>query len=197
MAAPLVGVLALQGAFREHAAMLRSLGAETREIRQRRHLEGLDAIVLPGGESSTMGRLLAELDMLEDLRGRIAGGLPAYGSCAGMILLCRDVEDSAWPRLGGLHARARRNAFGSQVDSFEEDLAVAGLDSPMRAVFIRAPLIVSADADVEILARTANAPAGGGDIVAVRQGRMLATAFHPELTDDTRMHGMLLAMIRE
>lgn len=192
----LIGVLALQGAFREHAAAVSRLGAQVRELRQRKHLDGIDALILPGGESTVMGKLLTELDMMEPVRERIAGGMPVYGSCAGLILLCETIEDSAQPRIGLLHASVRRNAFGRQVDSFETDLAVTGLDAPLRAVFIRAPLITAAGPDVEVLARV-DMTAHGGEgerIVAVRQGNILATSFHPELTPDTRLHALFLGM---
>lgn len=193
----LVGVLALQGAFREHASAVSRLGADVRELRQRKHLDGIDALILPGGESTVMGKLLTELDMLEPVRRRIAAGMPVYGSCAGLILLCETIEDSTQPRIGLLHASVRRNAFGRQVDSFETDLAVKGLDAPLRAVFIRAPLITAVGPDVDVLARVDMAAHGGeGDrIVAVRQGNILATSFHPELTPDTRLHAAFLAML--
>ncbi|WP_346667284.1 pyridoxal 5'-phosphate synthase glutaminase subunit PdxT [uncultured Desulfovibrio sp.] len=193
----LIGVLALQGAFREHAAAVSRLGADVRELRQRSHLDGIDALILPGGESTVMGKLLTELGMLEPVRERIAAGMPIYGSCAGLILLCETIEASDQPRIGLLHASVRRNAFGRQADSFETDLAVAGLDAPLRAVFIRAPLITAVGPDVEVLARVDMAAHGGAGerIVAVRQGNILATSFHPELTPDTRLHAAFLAML--
>lgn len=184
-----VGVLALQGAFREHAAALRQLGAEVREVRQTRHLDGLDAVVLPGGESTTIGKLLADSGMLAPLRGRIVDGMPAYGSCAGLILLCRDIDGPPQPSLGVLDATVRRNAFGRQVDSFETDLRLAGLEGgPMRAVFIRAPVLTRVGPGVEVLAEV------DGRAVAVRQGGILATSFHPELTPDTRLHARFLSL---
>ena len=193
----LIGVLALQGAFREHAAALSRLGAAVREVRQRKHLDGIDGLVLPGGESTVMGKLLTDLHMLEPVRNRIAAGMPVYGSCAGLILLCEQIEDSTQPRIGLLQATVRRNAFGRQVDSFETDLAVKGLETPLRAVFIRAPLITAVGPDVEVLARVDMAAHGGeGDeIVAVRQDNILATSFHPELTPDTRLHALFLGML--
>lgn len=193
----LIGVLALQGAFREHAAAVSRLGAEVRELRQLRHLDGIDGLILPGGESTVMGKLLTGLGMMEPIRERIAAGMPVYGSCAGLILLCETIEDSDQPRIGLLHASVRRNAFGRQVDSFETDLLVRGLDAPLRAVFIRAPLITAAGPDVEVLARVDMAARGGEgeQIVAVRQGNILATSFHPELTPDTRFHAAFLAML--
>ena len=193
----LIGVLALQGAFREHARALTSLGADVRELRQLPHLDGIDGLVIPGGESTTIGKLLVDLGMMEPLRQRILNGMPVYGSCAGLILLCKDIEDSEQPRLGVLDATVRRNAFGRQVDSFETSLPVKGLNEPVQGVFIRAPLITRVGADVVVLARVDMAPHGGTgeEIVAVRQGRILATSFHPELTPDTRLHRYFLDMI--
>ena len=192
-----IGVLALQGAFREHAAALRRLGADVCEVRQLKDMEGLEGMVIPGGESTTIGKLLVDLGMMEPLRQRILDGMPVYGSCAGLILLCKDIEDSDQPRLGVLDATVRRNAFGRQVDSFETTLPVKGLDAPVQGVFIRAPLITRVGADVDVLARVDMAPHGGTgeEIVAVRQGRILATSFHPELTPDTRLHRYFLDMI--
>lgn len=193
----LIGVLALQGAFREHARALTSLGADVRELRQLSHLDGIDGLVIPGGESTTIGKLLVDLGMMEPLRQRILDGMPVYGSCAGLILLCKDIEDSEQPRLGVLDATVRRNAFGRQVDSFETSLPVKGLNEPVQGVFIRAPLITRVGTDVDVLARVDMAPHGGTgeEIVAVRQGRILATSFHPELTPDTRLHRYFLDMI--
>lgn len=193
----LIGVLALQGAFREHGRALASLGAEVREVRQRPHLDGIDGLVIPGGESTAIGKLLVELGMMEPLRQRLLQGLPAYGSCAGLILLCGEIEGSDQPRLGVLDATVRRNAFGRQVDSFETSLPVKGLDTPVRGVFIRAPLITRVGSGVDVLARVdmARHTGTGEDIVAVRQGRILATSFHPELTPDTRLHRYFLDMI--
>lgn len=193
----LIGVLALQGAFREHARALTSLGAEVRELRQLPHIEGIDGLVIPGGESTTIGKLLTDLGMMEPLRRRILDGMPVYGSCAGLILLCKEIEDSDQPRLGVLDATVRRNAFGRQVDSFETSLPVKGLNEPVQGVFIRAPLITRVGAGVDVLARVDMAPHGGTgeEIVAVRQDRILATSFHPELTPDTRLHRYFLDMI--
>ena len=193
-----IGVLALQGAFREHAAALRRLGADVCEVRQLKDMEGLEGMVIPGGESTTIGKLLVEWDMLEPLRRRILDGMPVYGSCAGLILLCKEIEGSDQPRLGVLDATVRRNAFGRQVDSFETDLHIDGLaGEPLRAVFIRAPLITAVGPDVDVLARV-DMTAHGGEgerIVAVRQGNILATSFHPELTPDTRLHAAFLRML--
>ena len=188
---PLVGVLALQGAFREHVAALKKLGAATREVRQLKDMDGVGAMVIPGGESTTMGKLLVDLGIMEPLRERIEGGMPVYGSCAGLILLCRHIEGSEQPRLGVLDATVRRNAFGRQVDSFEADLAIPELGpEPMPAVFIRAPVILSTGPGVEVLARVEMD--GAERAVAVREGRILATSFHPELTPDTRFHPYFL-----
>jgi 5'-phosphate synthase pdxT subunit len=187
-----VGVLALQGDVREHLAALRSAGVEAVEVRRPDELDGLDGIVVPGGESTTIGRLLTIFGLLEPLRARIAEGLPAYGSCAGMILLANEVRDGkpGQPTLGGLDVVVRRNAFGRQVDSFETDLDVAGVDGgPVHAVFIRAPWVEEAGPGVEVLAEAAGHP------VAVRQGHLLATAFHPELTGDARVHELFVGML--
>ena len=183
-----VGVLALQGAFREHVAAVTRLGATAREVRQLKDIDGIDALIIPGGESTTMGKLLNEWNMLEPLRQRILDGMPVYGSCAGLILLCRDIENSDQPRLGVLDATVRRNAFGRQVDSFETDLNIPEIGAdPIPAVFIRAPVITGVGAGVTVLAEVK------GQAVAVRQNNILATSFHPELTPDTRMHSYFLS----
>ena len=188
MAARCVGVLALQGAFREHVAAVTRLGATAREVRQLKDIDGIDALIIPGGESTTMGKLLNEWNMLEPLRQRILDGMPVYGSCAGLILLCREIEDSDQPRLGVLDATVRRNAFGRQVDSFETDLSIPEIGAdPIPAVFIRAPVITGVGAGVTVLAEVK------GQAVAVRQNNILATSFHPELTPDTRMHSYFLS----
>ena len=183
-----VGVLALQGAFREHVAAVTRLGATAREVRQLKDIDGIDALIIPGGESTTMGKLLNEWNMLEPLRQRILDGMPVYGSCAGLILLCREIENSEQPRLGVLDATVRRNAFGRQVDSFETDLNIPEIGAdPIPAVFIRAPVITGVGAGVTVLAEVK------GQAVAVRQNNILATSFHPELTPDTRMHSYFLS----
>jgi pyridoxal 5'-phosphate synthase pdxT subunit len=176
-----IGVLALQGNFREHAAMLRSLGAETVEVRKPEELEGLDGLVIPGGESTTFMRLM-RLYGLDDAIRRFPGAV--FGTCAGMIVL-----DAG--HLGLVDLTVRRNAFGRQVASFEGDLAVEGEDSPMRAVFIRAPWIEELGPEVEVLAEL------DGRAVLAREGRFLVASFHPELTDDTRLHERFLAMAKE
>jgi 5'-phosphate synthase pdxT subunit len=202
LARPLVGVLALQGDVREHAHALAASDADFLAVRREAELSKVDGLVIPGGESTTISRLLETFELLEPVRSRIADGMPAYGSCAGMILLARQVLDGRADQrqLGGLDITVRRNAFGRQVDSFEEDLDVAGVSGgPVHAVFIRAPWVESASAEVEVLARVPEVPGAGaaaGRIVAVRQGSMLATAFHPELTGDTRVHRLFVEMVR-
>jgi 5'-phosphate synthase pdxT subunit len=187
-------VLALQGDTREHLAALAEAGAEPVTVRRRGELDAVDGLVIPGGESTTMSHLLVELDLLEPLRARLAEGLPAYGACAGMILLASEILDAGVRGRQALPLRAidmtvRRNAFGRQVDSFEGDVAFAGLDSPVRAVFIRAPWVERAGAGVQVLAHAA------GHAVAVRQGAVLATAFHPEVTGDRRVHQLFVDMV--
>jgi pyridoxal 5'-phosphate synthase pdxT subunit len=191
---PKIGVLALQGDTREHLAALREAGAESMSVRRRSELDAVDALVLPGGESTTISHLLLDLDLLEPLRQRVADGLPAYGACAGMILLASEILDAgasgrkALP-LSGIDMTVRRNAFGRQVDSFEGDIAFEGLDGPVRAVFIRAPWVERVGAGVQVLARAA------GHVVAVRQGLKLATAFHPEMTGDRRIHRLFVDIV--
>jgi pyridoxal 5'-phosphate synthase pdxT subunit len=188
---PRVGVLALQGDTREHLAALVEAGAEALTVRRASELKTVDALVIPGGESTAMSKLLREFELLEPLRARLADGMPAYGSCAGMILLATEIENAGVPGrealpLGGIDMTVRRNAFGRQVDSFEGDIAFEGLDGPMHAVFIRAPWVERVGPAVEVLARAAGHP------VAVRQGRTLATAFHPEMTGDRRVHRLFV-----
>jgi len=193
VSAPRIGVLALQGDVREHARMLDHVGVEPVEVRRPAELESVDGLVIPGGESTTIGKLAATFDLLEPLQKAVAEGMPAFGSCAGMILLATEVLDGRPDQqlVGGLDITVRRNAFGRQVDSFEADLSVVGLaGGPLHAVFIRAPWVEHAGGSVEVLAKTA------GRIVAVRQGALLATSFHPELTDDTRMHGLFADLVR-
>jgi 5'-phosphate synthase pdxT subunit len=188
--APRVGVLALQGDVREHSRALTAVGADPVPVKRPEELVGLDGIVLPGGESTTMGRLMELFGLLEPLRGLLKAGLPAYGTCAGMILLADEVVDGRPDQqlLGGLDMTVRRNAFGSQVDSFESDLELAGLGT-VHGVFIRAPWVERVGADVEVLASVDGHP------VAVRQGSLLATSFHPELTDDVRVHDLFVRRI--
>ena len=200
MTGPTIGVLALQGDVREHDRALQAAGARTVHVRRAEELAQLDGLVLPGGESTTISRLLTVFELLEPLRERIAGGLPVYGSCAGMILLAREVLDGRPDQstLGALDVTVRRNAFGRQVDSFETDLAFAGVGD-VHAVFIRAPWVESTGEGVEVLAAVPGSPATGGPaagrVVAVRQGPVLATSFHPELTGDDRVHGLFVEMV--
>ena len=194
MSAPHVGVLALQGDTREHLAALREAGAEVSTVRRRGELDAVDALVIPGGESTAMSHLLREFELLEPLRARLADGLPAYGSCAGMILLASQILDAGVPGrealpLGGIDMTVRRNAFGRQVDSFEEDVEFAGLDSTVHAVFIRAPWVERVGPDVEVLARA------GDHIVAVRHDKVMATSFHPEMTGDRRIHKLFVDLL--
>ncbi len=187
-----VGVLALQGDVREHVRALTDAGVSAVEVKRADELAGLDGIVVPGGESTTIGKLLTIFGVLEPLRDAIRGGLPAYGSCAGMILLADVVLEGlpGQPTLGGLDVTVRRNAFGRQVDSFETDLSVTGVDGgPVHAVFIRAPWVERVGEGVEVLASAAGHP------VAVRQGHLLATSFHPELTGDRRVHELFVSML--
>ena len=187
-------MLALQGDTREHLSALRDAGADSVPVRRRDELDAVDGLVIPGGESTTMSHLLRELDLLEPLRDRIADGLPAYGACAGMILLASEILDAgaggreALP-LSGIDMTVRRNAFGRQVDSFEGDIEFTGLDDPVHAVFIRAPWVERVGDGVQVLARAA------GHAVAVRQGRVLATAFHPEMTGDRRIHRLFVDIV--
>jgi 5'-phosphate synthase pdxT subunit len=195
---PVVGVLALQGDVREHLAALEAAGARAVPVRRLSELESVDGLVLPGGESTAMSKLLVAFDLLEPVRERLRGGLPAYGSCAGMILLADDITDGVPGQhtLGGLDVVVRRNAFGRQVDSFEADLDFAALPGDtVSAVFIRAPWVERAGESVEVLATVRGGPADGR-IVAVRQGNLLATSFHPELTGDTRVHALFVDMVR-
>jgi 5'-phosphate synthase pdxT subunit len=189
-----VGVLALQGDTREHLAALHEAGAEACTVRRRSELDAVDALVIPGGESTTMSHLLRAFELLEPLRQRLAEGMPAYGSCAGMILLASEILDAGAPGreavpLGGIDMTVRRNAFGRQVDSFEGDITFDGLDGPAHAVFIRAPWVERVGPQVQVLARADD------HIVAVRQGRVLATAFHPEMTGDRRVHKLFVDII--
>lgn len=191
-----IGVLALQGDTREHLAALRAAGADALTVRRAAELDSVDALVIPGGESTTMSHLLRVFELLEPLRTRLADGMPAYGSCAGMILLATEILDAGVPGraatpLNAIDMTVRRNAFGRQVDSFEDDIDFEGLDGPLHAVFIRAPWVERVGAGVEVLARAAGHP------VAVRQGRMLATAFHPEVTGDRRVHQLFVDMVSD
>ena len=191
-------MLALQGDVREHERALLDCGARTRQVRRTADLDGLEGLVLPGGESTTMSRLLEVFELLGPLRAAVAAGLPTYGSCAGMILLAREVLDGRPDQqgVGGLDVVVRRNAFGRQVDSFETDLSVAGVGE-VHAVFIRAPWVQETGAGVEVLATLPGDGPAAGRVVAVRQGPVLATSFHPELTGDHRVHGLFVDMVKE
>lgn len=194
MSAARVGVLALQGDVREHLAALRDAGADPVRVRGRKELDGVDGLVIPGGESTTMSHLIRELELLEPLRARLTDGLPAYGACAGMILLASEIRDAgaagrAAVPLSAIDITVRRNAFGRQVDSFEGDVAFDGLEEPVHAVFIRAPWVERVGAGVQVLASAAGHP------VAVRQGSVLATAFHPEVTGDRRIHRLFVDIV--
>jgi pyridoxal 5'-phosphate synthase pdxT subunit len=205
--APRVGVLALQGDVREHLRALDAAGATASTVRRPAELADVDALVIPGGESTTMYKLAVAFDLFSPLCDRLAGGMPAYGSCAGMIMLADRLVDGIDGQLtlGGLDMTVRRNAFGRQVDSFEADVVLSGIaGAPFHAVFIRAPWVDNVGAGVSVVGRVAAgtpvgsaAGAAAGRIVAVRQGVLLATAFHPELTGDHRVHGLFVEIVRE
>lgn len=199
MITPRVGVLAVQGDVREHLYALERAGAVGVTVRRPSELEGVDGLIIPGGESTTMDKLVRAFELYEPLRARIAAGLPVYGSCAGMIMLADRIADGRADQqtLGGLDITVRRNAFGRQVDSFEEDLHIRAIGGgPMRAVFIRAPWVEECGPDVEVLAAVEEGPAAGR-VVAVRQGHLLATSFHPEVTGDHRFHQLFVQMVRD
>jgi len=197
VATPVIGVLALQGDVREHLAMLLESGAEAVPVRRPAELDAVDALVIPGGESTTIVRLAAIFDLLEPIRDRLAAGLPALGTCAGMIMLADRLVGGAVAQgtFGGLDVAVRRNAFGRQVDSFETDVDFAGLGPPLHAVFIRAPWVEEVGDGVEALATVADGPATGR-IVAVRQGLVMATSFHPEIAGDPRVHRCFVEMVK-
>jgi 5'-phosphate synthase pdxT subunit len=192
------GVLALQGDVREHLRALAACGAAARPVRRPDELDGVDALVVPGGESTTMSKLAVEFGLLDPVRKRIADGMPTYGSCAGMIMLATEVLDGRPDQRGfdGIDMTVRRNAFGRQVDSFEAPVALDEVDGgEFHAVFIRAPWVERVGPDVRVLGRVSGGPAAGR-IVAVRQQHLLATAFHPELTGDLRVHRYFVDMAR-
>lgn len=187
-----IGVLALQGAFREHCRMVGHLGAQAVEIRKPEQLEDIAGLIIPGGESTVIGKLMIDWGLMDKIKERAGQGMAIYGTCAGMILLARDIIDSKQPRLGLMDIVVQRNAFGRQQESFEADLYVPELgEAPVRAVFIRAPFIEGVGPEVKVLASVED------KIVIARQGKLLATAFHPELTDDDRIHRYFLSMIKE
>ncbi|MFZ0190925.1 MAG: pyridoxal 5'-phosphate synthase glutaminase subunit PdxT [Streptosporangiaceae bacterium] len=199
MTARVIGVLALQGDVPEHLRALEDVGARAVPVRRPEELHQLDGLVIPGGESTTLWRLSVAFDMLEPLRKLIASGLPAFGSCAGMIMLADRLSDGVAGQLtyGGIDMTVRRNAFGRQVDSFESDITLSGLDGsdamPLRAVFIRAPWVEQNGENVTVLGTEQRT----GRIVAVRQGQLLATAFHPELTPDRRIHELFVDIVKD
>ena len=188
---PAIGVLALQGDVREHVASLTSLGVDSFGVRRPAELERCDGLVIPGGESTTMIKLARIFELLEPLRERVHAGMPTFGTCAGMILLADRIVDGVEGQetIGGLDITVRRNAFGRQVDSFEGSVGVHGLDQPVHGVFIRAPWVEQVGEGVEVLATAADHP------VAVRQGHLLATSFHPEVGGDARVHGLFVEMV--
>jgi 5'-phosphate synthase pdxT subunit len=200
-----VGVLALQGDFIEHAHTLHKLGVETREVRQANQLRadarpsgrGLDGLIIPGGESTTFCRLMADFNLFEPLRAFVKGGVPTWGTCAGMIVLANQASDLDFPTLEAIDISVLRNAYGRQVDSFEADLDVPALGAePFHAVFIRAPVVESVGAGVKVLASVRNDRTGQDMPVAVEQGTVIASSFHPELTSDTRFHAYFVDMVR-
>jgi len=195
---PTIGVLAVQGDVREHVRTLSDLGVEALPVRRTSELEACDGLVIPGGESTTMAKLARTFDLFEPIRQRVKDGMPAFGTCAGMIMLADRIEDGARDQetLGGLDITVRRNAFGRQVDSFEGDLSFAGLDAPVHAIFIRAPWVEATGPGVEVLARVEQGEAAGR-IVAVRQGSLMATSFHPEVGGDSRVHSLFVDLVSE
>lgn len=197
MGDPIIGVLALQGDFREHLAALAECDVIARPVRRPGEVAEIDALVIPGGESTTMSKLAQEFEVFEPIRERLRAGMPAYGTCAGMIMLADEVLDGRPDQrsFGGLALQVRRNAFGRQVDSFETPVEIAGVEGgPVHAVFIRAPWVEKVIGDVEVLGQVGDGPEAR--IVAVRQGNLLATSFHPELTGDLRMHRLFVDLVR-
>ena len=194
----LIGILAVQGGVREHQRTLDELNIEHRAVRRVEHLEGLNGLILPGGESTTMSKLLELGGLLEPLRSALAQGLPAYGTCAGMILLASQVlntrPDAHW--LGAIDMDVRRNAFGRQVDSFEADLDFAGVEGTVPAVFIRAPWVERVGDDVAVLSRVLSGEHAGA-IVGVQQGNVMATSLHPEVSGDTRVHAYFASLVEQ
>ncbi|WBB70920.1 pyridoxal 5'-phosphate synthase glutaminase subunit PdxT [Micromonospora sp. WMMD812] len=196
--APVVGVLALQGDVREHVAALAAAGADARPVRRPHELDAVDGLVIPGGESTTISKLVDVFELREPIDKRIAAGMPVYGSCAGMIMLATEVLDGRPDQRGfdGIAMTVRRNAFGRQVDSFEAPVEISGVEGePFHAVFIRAPWVERVGEGVEVLGRVTEGPAAGR-VVAVRQGNLLATSFHPELTGDRRLHRYFVDLVR-
>ncbi|MEZ5095017.1 MAG: pyridoxal 5'-phosphate synthase glutaminase subunit PdxT [Nocardioides sp.] len=194
---PTIGVFALQGDVREHLTVLASLGVPALPVRRPEELARCDGFVIPGGESTTMWKLARTFELLEPLRDRVKTGMPTFGTCAGMIMLADRITDGipGQETIGGLDITVRRNAFGRQVDSFEGDLDFAGLDRPVHAIFIRAPWVEEVGPEVEVHARVSAGPAAGR-IVAVRQGHLMATSFHPEVGGDPRVHELFVVLVR-
>ena len=190
---PLVGVLALQGDFHEHGASLLEAGAEVAEIRHAESLKNIQGLIIPGGESTAIARLLIAYNLTAPIRGYIKQGLPTWGTCAGAILLAKNAPDLDRPTIAVMDITVERNAFGPQINSFEEDIHVDGISGPpIKAILIRAPIISDAGPGVSILGKLSD-----GSIVAVRENNLLATSFHPELTNDHRMHGLFVEMARK
>jgi 5'-phosphate synthase pdxT subunit len=189
---PTIGVLALQGDVREHVQALERAGADAVPVKTRAALEAVDGLVIPGGESTTVGMLLERFDLMQPLRDRIAEGMPVFGTCTGLILMAKEIQGSSQPRIGCLDVAVHRNAYGRQVDSFEAEVPAPVLgEEPVRAVFIRAPQITHVEPGVEVLADTETGP------ILVRQGHLLGATFHPELTDDLRVHRLFIEMTQE
>jgi len=187
-----IGVLSLQGDVREHLNILNKIGVEGVRVRTRDELEKVSGLIIPGGESTTIGKLLKRFELLDIIREKIEKGLPVFGTCAGFILLAKEIEpETGQPRIGVLNVKIRRNAFGRQIDSHEVDLEIKGFDKPFHAVFIRAPIVEKVGENVEILSRTDRG------VVFVRQKNILGASFHPELTEDTRIHEMFIKTIKE
>jgi 5'-phosphate synthase pdxT subunit len=192
-----IGVLALQGDFIEHEAMLRRIGVATRQVRTAEELRGLDGLIIPGGESTTFCRLMTDFGLYEPLRAFVLSGTPVWGTCAGMIVLAREATDLGFPTLEAIDMEVTRNAYGRQVDSFEADLDVPALGGePFHAVFIRAPVVGSTGPRVEVLASVRNEADWRETPVALRQGQLMATSFHPELTADSRFHQYFLDIVK-
>jgi 5'-phosphate synthase pdxT subunit len=193
-----IGVLALQGDFMEHETMLRRLGVDAREVRQAGDLHGLDGLILPGGESTTFCRLMEDFSLYEPLAALLKRGVPAWGTCAGMIVLSRHAPDLEFPTLQAIDIEVDRNAYGRQVDSFEADIDAPSIGGePFHAVFIRAPVVRSVGSGVAVLATVQRNEGEKPAPVAVRQGAIMATSFHPELTDDVRFHSYFVAIVKE
>lgn len=187
-----IGVLALQGAFREHRRILEECGCEAIEVRKEEELQQVQGLIIPGGESTTIGKLMVDFNLLDKIQQRVSLGMPVFGTCAGLIVLAKDIAGSAQPRLGLMEITAKRNAFGRQIASFEADLNIPALgQEAYKAIFIRAPFIEKSGAKVEVLAKFED------KVVLARQGNMLAAAFHPELTNDTRLHQYFINMVAQ